>query len=281
MTPTKSIPTSTPNPTQIMTSTPTSPKISIVVKTNMITLTKSPSIQNSTNKMSMSTIKIKNQIITTPTVKPFPTSIRLPKLIRNTIPTTITTTMRTTVNITTLTSSKSNRHTISSIVSPSVSKNGASQPSDSTTNAMRMPSDTGKFISLSTIIAVGILLTLTLIGWKYFNANKWNQFNSQQIEFKSNYRTEGANESLIRSDSFIIDDLFNENAIDDCNIADVRTCNEQKILLKDNEKIQTTVMSKTIKRNQHRLVKNCDQYSEKRCLTADDEQLDFTPQTSL
>lgn len=123
-----------------------------------------------------------------------------------------------------------------------------------------------------------------LIGWRHFNTNKWNQFNSHQIEFKSNYQAEGTEESLIRSDSFIIDDSFNETLIDDFDVDERTPCNGIQIDPTPKktgvEKVSTRATSRT-KKSLSRLGKDCDQYSEKRCLTADDEQFDFTMQTTL
>lgn len=163
-------------------------------------------------------------------------------------------------------------------VTSSILQNKAPTTTDATSNAMLMPTDTGKVVSLSTIITICILLTITLIGWKYFKANKWNQFNSQQIEFKSNYPTEGTEESLIRSDSFIIDDSFDETLIDESDV-DSTSCNQIKVA--SNAKKVVIGKKARTKRNTYRLGKECDQYSEKRCLTADDEQFDFTLQTTL
>lgn len=147
-----------------------------------------------------------------------------------------------------------------------------SSPTTNATLAMLMPSDNSRVASLSTIVAVCIFLTLTFIGWRYFNTNKWNQFNSNRIEFKSNYQAEGTEESLIRSGSFIIDDSFDETPIDDFDIDEHKQCNGIKI----------DSTSKKMKVGKVRTFrKECDLYSEQRCLTADDEHFDFTLQTTL
>lgn len=121
-----------------------------------------------------------------------------------------------------------------------------------------------------------------LIGWKQCSANKWNRFNSQQIEYKSSCQVEGTDESLIRSDSFVIDDSFGTKLIDDFGLDEhvMEQCNV-KIDIKPKkatmDKGSVVNMHKT-KKISDRFGRKCDQYSEKRCLTADDEQFDFALQ---
>lgn len=156
----------------------------------------------------------------------------------------------------------------------------SSSITNSTLNAMLLPSDNSRIASLSSIIVICFLITVMLIGWRYFNATKWNQFNSQQIEFKSNY---AADESLIRNDSFTLDDSFNETLITDLDVDDCASGNGIKV---DSSTVyKKTTLPKVSKRsankpkkNSNRTSKECDIYSEKRCLTADDELFDFTPQ---
>lgn len=155
------------------------------------------------------------------------------------------------------------------------------------------------------------MLSALLFAWKYFSANKWNNFNSHQIAFKSNYPTEGTDESLIsRSDSFQIDfvdnktlidrgrnddgddddgnddddgdDVVNENANTDGNFDNVNG------FLHNGHQIGTRPKRIATKarflKNSNRGGRICDQYSEKQYLmngTGDDEQFDFTPQTTL
>lgn len=119
-----------------------------------------------------------------------------------------------------------------------------------------------------------------LFAWKYFKASKWNHFNSQQIEFKSTYPAEGTEDALIRSDSFQIENSFvdNETLINDgCNDDDVVNHASD-----DNGGGAIKRAKKKFLKHSNRCGKVCDQYSEKRYLTAfDDEQFDFTPQTTL
>lgn len=148
---------------------------------------------------------------------------------------------------------------------------------DATLNAMHMHSKhsdqqltRGQFAWITTILVVCVLSMLMLTGWKYFSAQKWNQFNSQQIEYKSKYHSDEIEESLVRSNSFIVDDSFSETLID---------TNESKSISNSKEKnnSSTNIPNKT-KKVSNRLAKTCDQYSETRCLTIDDEQFDFSPQ---
>lgn len=145
------------------------------------------------------------------------------------------------------------------------------------------------------------MLSALLIVWKYFNANKWNNFNSHQIEFKSNYPPE---ESLIHSFQIDTDFVDNETSIDDDyhhsgddgvindsdENADGDNDNANSINGHSQNGYQNGMKSKRaaakakFSKNSNRCGGARDQYSEKRCLmnsTADDEQFDFTPQTTL
>lgn len=146
-------------------------------------------------------------------------------------------------------------------------------------------------ILLSSIVLIFILMSLTLITWKRYRTNKWNQYNSHQIEYKSNHYG-GAEESLVRSNSFIIDDSFNRSLIDEFDGDEIQPLNLKKNELKPKSTATNRIKSKTtavaatnkIKRTSDRLGKKCDQYSEKRCLTADttdDEQFDFTIRSNI
>lgn len=160
---------------------------------------------------------------------------------------------------------------------------------DTTLNAMllnKKNSDNqmsrGQFAWISTIVLICILSMLLLIGWNQFKSQQWNEFNSQQIEYKSNYHSDEIEEALVRSNSFIIDDSFNEtlidNSIDEGSSPDKCRRNlKSKKSSADKIKINATVPNIT-KKVSDRLGKNCDQYSEKRCLTIDDEQFDFSLQ---
>lgn len=160
---------------------------------------------------------------------------------------------------------------------------------DATLNAMLLNSKNadsqmsrGQFAWISTIVLICILSMLMLTGWKYFSAQKWNQFNSHQVEYKSNYHSDENEGTLIRSNSFIIDDSFNETLIDksideDSYPDECKNNSKSKKLLADKVKINATVPNIT-KKVSDRLGKNCDPYSEQRCLTIDDEQFDFSLQ---
>lgn len=143
-------------------------------------------------------------------------------------------------------------------------------------------------ILLSSVVLIFILMSLTLITCKRYRTNKWNQYNSHQIEYKSNHYG-GAEESLVRSNSFIIDDSFNATLIDECDGDEIQPLNFKKNELKPISTATNRIKSKSTavtatnktKRTSDRLGKKCDQYSEKRCLTADttdDEQFDFSIQ---
>lgn len=178
---------------------------------------------------------------------------------------------------------------------PPPSQQGHPNP---TRNAMFLSTSRKSFwwqfvlILFSATLLLCILLTLTLITWKRYGTNKWNQYNSHQIKYKSNCHLGGAEESLIRSDSFIIDDSFDAKLIDGSNGMHADG-NEQHGGKKKDSRTKSTAMNKIntatdatnkIRKVSDRSKKICDQYSEKRCLTSDiidDEQLDFTIRTNI
>lgn len=121
-----------------------------------------------------------------------------------------------------------------------------------------------------------------LIGWKQLSGHKWNQFNSNPIEFKSNYNSDEHNEPLVRSNSFIIDDSFtttliNRENIDGDNLQFEKTnsYSKGKNVAAEKAKVSMNTPNKMKKTSER---KTCDQFSEKRCLTDDDEQFDFSLQ---
>lgn len=140
-----------------------------------------------------------------------------------------------------------------------------------------------QFAWISSIILICILSVVILTGWKYFATEKWNRFNSHQIEFKSNYHSDENEEILLRSKSFIIDDSFNKTLIDktiDEGSQSNQSKNNSKSKKASTDKTKTCATIPNItKKVSDRLTKMCDQYSEKRCLTIDDEQFDFSLQT--
>lgn len=147
------------------------------------------------------------------------------------------------------------------------------------------------------------MLSALLFAWKHFTTNKWNSFNSHQIEFKSNYPTDGPDESLIsRSDSFQIDNDFvddetpidNRRAGDDiANDSDGNNDSDGgcgNVTDHSNNAHRNGIRAKRIatkskfSKNSNRSGRIRDQFSEKRYLmnsTGDDELFDFTPQTTL
>lgn len=147
------------------------------------------------------------------------------------------------------------------------------------------------------------MLSALLFAWKHFTTKKWNSFNSHQIEFKSNYPTEGPDESLIsRSDSFQIDNDFvdDETLIDNRRDGDDIANDSDGSANPDNGhdnaiehsnnahrigiKAKRIATKSKFLKNSNRCGRICDQYSEKRYLmnsTGDDELFDFTPQTTL
>lgn len=140
-------------------------------------------------------------------------------------------------------------------------------------------SRTSWMICILSMILVCILSVLMLTGWKYLGAQKWNKFNSHQIEYKSNnYHSDEHAESLVRSNSFIIEDSFNEKLID--NSTDVESQYDDSENQSKSKKTSTenAIVQNKTKKNSDRPTKKCDQYSEKRCLTIDDEQFDFSLQ---
>lgn len=257
-------------------------------------------------KLSTITIKVIKVASTTtkPIVKTSSTSLK-PKIFRTTIVPTTTKPTKSSRKETVATSSIGPKRI--AVIKPGKSIRATS--TDATINAHVMPiSDTNGIPKISIIIAICILLSALLFVWKYFKANKWNHFNSHQIEFKSNYPTEGTEESLIRSDSFQIDNDFVDNeTLIDCNSTETDVAidgsdenahaNGNVIAAVDNDdninanRTGTKPKHTSVERTKNRFIKNsnrcgrvCDQYSEKRCLmnsTADDEQFDFTLQTTL
>lgn len=120
-----------------------------------------------------------------------------------------------------------------------------------------------------------------LIGWKQFSGHKWNRFNSNPIEFKSSYHSDEHDEPLVQSNSFIIDDSFTtlidkENiGGDDLQSEKSKSHSKAKTITTEKVKVSNNTLNK-IKKASDR--KTCDQFSEKRCLTDDDEQFDFSLQ---
>lgn len=181
---------------------------------------------------------------------------------------------------------------------------------ETTLNARVMTvSDNSGIPKISIIIAICVMLSALLFAWKYFSANKWNNFNSHQIEFKSNYPTEGTDESPIScSDSFQIDfvddktlidsdrnddadngesngdDVFNGNDEIANSGGDYDNVNEYSHNGHQFGKSKRISTKAKFLKSSNRSGSICDQYSEKRYLmtnTGDDEQFDFTPQTTL
>lgn len=147
---------------------------------------------------------------------------------------------------------------------------------------------------VTVIVAISCILFLSLIGWRYSNGNKWNQYNSQTIEYKSNYYGKQQCED---SNSFIIEDSMSVAFINDgANGSDdenqlVKKCkssiksnkNAGSIKLNGVKNTNTTTATTTTPFKPNKSVSKSttldDQYCEKRCLTdADDEQFDFSLQ---
>lgn len=140
-----------------------------------------------------------------------------------------------------------------------------------------------QFAWISVIILICILSMSLLIGWKHIGNHKWNQFNSNPIEYKSNHHSDDNDEPLVQCDSFIIDDSFTTTLINqvdmDNDSHDGKSGSHLKTKSKSkeasSEKPKNTHNSNKIKIGSG---KNCDEFSERRCLTDDDEQFDFSMQ---
>lgn len=146
---------------------------------------------------------------------------------------------------------------------------------------------------VTVIVAISGILFLSLIGWRYSNANKWNQYNSQTIEYKSNYYGKQQCED---SNSFIIEDsmsvaFINDGAngsddenqlVEKCKSSIKSNKNAGSIKLNGVKNTNTTTTTAAPSKQNKSVSKSTtldDQYCEKRCLTdADDEQFDFSLQ---
>lgn len=279
-----------------------------MVKNSTISSTTMISTKTIPTKPPIRTLKWINITFTTSVVKTSTIPLK-PKIIRA-IPTLAikptTTTTRKIYTTTTTTSPKPVTQTLSTRIitmrpNKSIQK---TTTADATLNAQAVPiSDSSGIPKISIIIAICVMLSALLFAWKYFSANKWNNFNSHQIEFKSNYPTEGTDESLIsRGDSFYVDnDVIDDKTLihSDCNDDD-GDCGDGDLL---NDRIgrgspngdyyngnhtgtkPKRIATKTkFMKNSNRSGRIFDQYSEKRYLmnsAGDDEQFDFTPQTTL
>lgn len=144
-------------------------------------------------------------------------------------------------------------------------------------------------VSISAFAIIGIVSTLTLIIWKRYKTTKWNQYNSQQIEYISNKNHGGGEEPLIRSNSFVIDDAFDAKLVDGVDVVELPQQNSNNTgakpkLMAMNKARTTTNSTHKMKKISNRSGKLCDQFSEKRCLTADlidDDQFDFSLQSHI
>lgn len=137
------------------------------------------------------------------------------------------------------------------------------------------------FIPLS-ILLVGCGMVICLVGYfvsKY--SNKWNRYNSQSIEYKSNYYSKRMEEPLVDDDTFASNDYINgachieERPLDNLNNVAAAPRPTPQINFKPQK------LAKIRRPRSILMKKHIDQYSDEQCLTEDgDEFIDFLPQTN-
>lgn len=324
---TSSVPTSTKSSTQTTTiikststtkQTPTTtPKTITTFTTRKTTvkLTLKPTVSSTTSKIPVTTIKTKNvtnaTITTKPTQKSFSktavkttTRSKKPWFVPTRKPITTTRpTIRTTQSTTPSTSIKTikienppkkeasknvkQKWTPVVEISPSIHPSSSSSPK--------------RYILISIIAFVACITLVWLLSWKFCHPeSKWNSYNSQSIEYKSNYYSKHSEELLI-ADQTAFDVDCNEsddtksnpnvenkvnsrqkpssskNAVAKQSNANKLTRNGENELLVGANTTSLPPKTKKFKSN-----KSLDLYSEKRCLTIDDdEQFDFKLQMAL
>lgn len=136
------------------------------------------------------------------------------------------------------------------------------------------------FIPLS-IALVGCGMVVCLVGYfvsKY--SNKWNRYNSQSIEYKSNYYSKRMEEPLVDGDAFASNDYINGACIIEERPLDNLT-NGNVVAARPTSRIhfKPHKLAKIRRPTTHK--KHIDQYSDEQCLTEDgDEFIDFLPQAN-
>ncbi|XP_031625309.1 uncharacterized protein LOC116341763, partial [Contarinia nasturtii] len=142
-----------------------------------------------------------------------------------------------------------------------------STSTDATLRAMLIPAKKQNSLRdltwIFALLSLSILLILTTITWKYLSANRWNNYSSHHVQYKSNYHSEDNEETLVRSG-----DTSNEILIENKSDSKAKKYSTEKIISLPN---LTKMVSDC-------LTKRCDQYSEKQRLTVNDEQFDFSLQ---
>lgn len=147
-------------------------------------------------------------------------------------------------------------------------------------------------VSLSIIALICGISILLLIGWKYLKyANKWNRYNSQSIEYKSNYYSKRTEEPLMTDEAFNISDFINDGLVSDENESvavlrrdeDGKSMNDcQKGTNKPNRMNNTVIFNKKklakIRKPSLQLSKDVDRYCDELILSAEDDSIDFSLQ---
>lgn len=136
------------------------------------------------------------------------------------------------------------------------------------------------FISLS-IVLVGCGMVVCLVGYfisKY--SNKWNQYNSQSIEYKSNYYSKRMEEPLVDDDAFASNDYINGACIiEERPLDNLRNGNVVAARPTSQIHFKSHKLAKIRRPTTHK--KHIEQYSDEQCLTEDgDEFIDFLPQAN-
>lgn len=239
--------------------------------------TMTPSIETSTTTPNKHTEQTPTTIVlttkTTTTSRTTPTN--LPTSTKKQIPITTTTS---TLSVT----PKRTLSIISNTVKPTERLKNAKESTK--INQIRPISQANEsyFVPLS-IVLVGCGMVICLVGYfvsKY--SNKWNRYNSQSIEYKSNYYySKRMEEPLVDDDAFASNDYINGACIIEDRPHNLANGNVAAAKPSSNINFKPHELAKIRRPTSISIKKHIDQYSDEQCLTEDgDEFIDFLSQSN-